>query len=180
MKFKTNEAYLSAISNPPLPEMIRQNNDGSLYIPISVIQDQLLFIYDGFTQWTMERESFTKGGLIGVGILKYKHPIMGDWLSVSGTAAIPWRGGLRLDYPSLEGHCILNAAKKIGVWFGQNLNRETDDAPYQEHEIESRESDRIKDLIDGCETMEELAKFKDQASKQGAKKYYIDKLKSLV
>jgi hypothetical protein len=35
---------------------------------------------------------------------------------------------MRLNYPALESQCFKNACKKLGVWFGQTLNSESEDA----------------------------------------------------
>ena len=178
-KFETKEAYEAAINSEPLEEMVKSNADGSKYIPISIIQKQL-YAFFGHTHWEMLRENVHKSGISGVGVLRFKPPFLDEWVSVTGTAAISYKGGIRLDFPALEGHAILNAAKKIGVWFGRDLNRNIEDAPYQEEPVIDRAKLRLLDLINDSVTIEELAKHKELSLKYELTKEYMDKLKSLT
>jgi hypothetical protein len=97
------------------------------YIKKSVIQKELLKIYEGHTRWEMLRETVTAKGMYGVGRFEYRHPVSKEWLSVTGTASLPHDKKMRLGFPSLEGHCLQNAVKKIGVFFGQTLNQSIED-----------------------------------------------------
>lgn len=117
------------VNKDPSPEDIRKNPDGSEYIPISIVQDRLDIVFKGLWSWNFEREVFGKTGASGKGLLSYKDPYTGEWMHRSGTAAIYYDSQLRLDFPRLEAMCILNAAKKIGKWFGRDLNRQVEDAP---------------------------------------------------
>lgn len=175
-KFQTKEAYEDAINSEPLEEMIKSNTDGSKYIPISIIQKQL-FAFFGHTHWEMLRENVHKSGISGVGVLRFKPPFSDEWISVTGTAAISYKGGIRLDYPSLEGHALLNAAKKIGVWFGRDLNRNLEDAPYTEEPEINREKQRLIDLLGDTKSLEELSNYKVDCVRLGVTKEYLERVK---
>lgn len=123
-----NEEYLKILRSEPPPESVKEivGKDGKLeyrYIPKTKIQDLLLEIYGGSTKFEMLRETVGIKGMYGVCCLHYKHPVTGEWLFVTGTASLPHDSSLRLDFPNLESHCLLNAVKKIGVCFGQTLNQ---------------------------------------------------------
>lgn len=127
----TDQEYISLISREPTLDMVKQGR-GYKYIKKSILQKELLTIYSGHTKWEMLRDTVSKNGLWGTGLLSYKHPVSGEWLYVSGTASIPHLKVMQLNYPNLEAHAYINACKKIGVWFGQTLNIDIDDLPFEE------------------------------------------------
>ena len=140
----TQNQYIEAISREPLPHMIKEGT-GYRYIPKSILQRELLKIYDGFTRWEMLRETVVNNGLWGTGRLEYKHPVTNEWLYVTGTASLPHDKNMRLNFPNLEAHCMINACKKIGVWFGQTLNKDQEDAmPDEELPVIQQSKARLK------------------------------------
>jgi len=163
--------------------MLVTNSDGYLYIPITIIQAELMLIYEGYTKWEMLRDVVTEKGVWGVGKLHYRLPF-GDqeWLFQTGTASIPITKRLRLSYPSLEVHCILNAAKKIGPWFGQNLNRDKEELDEEtEIPIVNKATERLEVLIENAKTIEDLGKLKEDCKKNPeANILYMKKLKNFV
>lgn len=166
----TNEFYIQQISKEPTKDMVREfkNKAGEveyLYLPKSIIQKELLSIYEGHTKWEMLRETVGKVGMYGTGILHYKHPVSGEWLFVTGTASLPHEKKMRLQFPNLESHCFLNAVKKIGVWFGQTLNLNDEDAMpddvTQLDEISPEErATSLAESLAFCKTMEELKSYR--------------------
>ncbi len=165
-----NALYIQQISKEPTKDMVREfkNKAGEveyLYIPKSIIQKELLSIYEGHTKWEMLRETVGKVGMYGTGILHYKHPVSGEWLFVTGTASLPHEKKMRLQFPNLESHCFLNAVKKIGVWFGQTLNLNDEDAmPDDVTQLDDiSEEERATSLAESlafCKTMEELKSYR--------------------
>lgn len=150
--------YIELISQEPLHEMIKQG-EGYLYIPKSILQRELRIIYNGLTMWTMLRDTVSKNGLWGTGSISVKHPETGDWLYYTGTASIPHLKVMRLNYPNLEAHAFINACKKIGPWFGQNLNLNIEDAPIEALETENVQPEdiemtRLKKLVMDAPTQE--------------------------
>lgn len=162
--------YICLISREPVPEMITDvtDKDGKLqyrYIKKSLLQNELLKIYDGYTRWEMLRETVTAKGMYGVGRFEYKHPVSGEWLSVTGTASLPQDKKMRLGFPSLESHCFLNAVKKIGVWFGQTLNVVEEDKMPDEAEPEPELTQEEKNIslseqLAFCKTADELKSYR--------------------
>jgi len=177
-KITNNVEYLELVSREPLPEMVTEVKDkeGNLlycYIKKSLLQKELLDIYGGHTSWEMLRETVTTKGLYGVGKLSYLHPISGEWLSVTGTASLPHDKKMRLGFPALEGHCFLNAVKKIGVWFGQTLNQSVEDVMPDEIEGEDelvspeQEQETISKAIMAATTIDELKGWRFPTYRKG-------------
>lgn len=162
----TIKQYIEKISTEPLPEMIKEGK-GYKYIPKSILQHELTTIYNGNVKWEMLRDNVTRNGLWGTGILWVKHPVSGEWLFYTGTASLPHEKRMRLNFPNLESHCMINACKKIGVWFGQTLNLEQDDTmPDEDVEVidleTNREHERVLMLLDDCKTVEELGAYRSK------------------
>lgn len=122
----TQKQYLEIISREPLDFMVK-DGQGYRYIPKSILQSELLKIFEGNIRWEMLRETVVNNGLWGTGRLEYKNPATMEWLSVTGTASLSHDKNMRLNFPNLEAHCMINACKKIGVWFGQTLNKDQED-----------------------------------------------------
>lgn len=155
--------FLSIINANVDVKVLKEHADGSKYIPISVIQSQLDEIFNGNWSWNMEREMYfaknVGGGMGGKGILTYQHPETKDWLIRSGTAAIGMSGDFRLDFPRLEAMCLLNAAKKIGIAFGRNLNRDKEDVEPGVIDLAyDRERDLAIDALNESKNSKELVK----------------------
>lgn len=105
------------------PREVRTNPDKSLYVPIHIVQADLLEMCQGRTSFEILSTTENHEWLSGCGRLHYVDPISKEWLFQDGMAAVSNTGNLRLDYPALGAHILLNAAKKISSRFGQNLNR---------------------------------------------------------
>jgi len=170
MKITNNEEYIDLISREPTAEMVKEvrNKKGELeyrYIPKSILQRELLTIYNGHTKFEMLRETVGKTGMYGTGLFHYKHPVSGEWLFVSGTASLPHDKKMRLGFPNLESHCFLNAVKKIGIFFGQCLNTSQedempdDDAMGEEPTPEQAVENLMQQLIN-CKTESELKDYR--------------------
>lgn len=167
----TNKDYTELISREPTPDMVKEvrNKKGELeyrYIPKSILQRELMTIYDGHTKFEMLRETVGKSGMYAVALFHYKHPVSGEWLYVSGTASLSHENKMRLSFPNLESHCFLNAVKKIGVWFGQCLNTSQEDAMPDEDDMGGEEptpeetaATTSQQLIN-CTTLEDLKSYR--------------------
>jgi len=167
----THQEYITLISREPTVEMVKEvkNKKGELeyrYIPKSILQRELLTIYDGHTKFEMLRETVGKSGMYAVGLFHYKHPVSGEWLFVSGTASLPHDKHLRLGFPNLESHCFLNAVKKIGPWFGQTLNTSQEDAMPDEDDMKGEEptaeetATTTSQQLINCTTLEDLKSYR--------------------
>jgi hypothetical protein len=147
MIIETLEDYQKAISADPLPEDIKTNPDGSKYIPISVIQNKLDQIFPVWS-WDLTREFFGRSGITCKGILSLYHPLLPNAFYRSGTVAVVRTQEMRMDYPKAESMCMLNAAKKIGRWFGRDLNRDKDDAPVNNIALVVEEEKKVNDEVE--------------------------------
>jgi hypothetical protein len=139
------------------PRIVKQNPDGSDYVPISCVQEDLMEGFFGHTKMELLRETILSHGLSGVGRLHYKHPVTGEWLYQDGSASIPFVMGMRLDFPRLGSMILLNCAKKIGNRFGQKLNRDQDDSPIEgDMEIENNSLYKGKKKPDAVELIPDM------------------------
>lgn len=123
----TKAQYLKWINEDP--RVIKDNSDGSKYVPISCVQEDFMTGYGGNTKMELLRESYHSQGLSGIGRLHYLPPGSKEWLFQDGSASIPFDKGMRLDFPKLSSMIMLSCAKKIGKRFGQHLNRDIEDQP---------------------------------------------------
>ncbi len=179
-KFADENDYLAWLNQEP--RIKKENTDGSEYVPISCVQEDLFFGFCGNTKFELLRENLHNKGLVAVGRLYYQHPISKEWLHQDGSAALPYMGGLHLDFPNVHARVLLSCAKKISRRFGQALNRDLEDAPIdiiEEIDGETPEVKRMRLLIEGSKTMEELAGYKKQVPKQ-LLPHYMMKLKSFT
>jgi hypothetical protein len=168
-------AYISAD-----PRIVKQNVDGSDYVPITIVQEDLFEVYNGLTKMELLRETFHKGGLSGIGRLHYFHPVLKIWLFQDGSASIPFMGGMRLDFPNLGSRVLLSAAKKIGKRFGQLLNRDREEQTlYFDNPEPTVEEKRWMAMINDCKTTSALEKYKEQIPEE-MKGYYEQKLIKLL
>ena len=174
-----SKEYVELISREPLIEDIVEvkNKKGELeyrYIPKSILQKKLLEIYEGNDSFEMVRETVSKSGMYGTGVLRVKHPYSGEWICKTGTASLPHDSKLRLGFPNLESHCFLNAVKKLGVYFGSTLNvREEDAMPDDETlnaEVGEQETkDNMTSQIINCSSVNDLKSYRIIVfSKQGS------------
>ena len=156
---QAKKGFLSIVNASPATTDIRKNEDGSEYIPISIIQSQLDQVFNGLWSWNFDKEFTQKLQMFGRGILSYKHPDSEVWLQRTGTAGITCIGDLKLDYPRLEAMALLSAAKKIGISFGRNLNRDKEDTPSSGiiDVAILKERDEAIDAMNGAEDTKQLA-----------------------
>jgi hypothetical protein len=180
----TNENYsfIQALNREPKEDEIRKNEDGSLYIPISIVQYQLDDLFCGHWSFQMTRETFGRKWARGSGVMEVIHPFTGHVIRRNGDAAIILTGNLRTDSPRLEAMVLLSCAKKLGKRFGRDLNRGKEDAPLPVVRVakvdESNEEIRMKALIDDIQDPAELETYR-LVVPASLKKYFESKLKKL-
>lgn len=159
----TNAEYLKIINDEPTG--VKESEDKSYrFIPISIVEGKMDEIYGGDWSFTMDRELFGKGFATGVGTLSYVHPVSGNIVGKTGTAAVALTKDINMDFPRLESACILNAAKKIGVTFGRNLNRDKDDAEVKVIQVE-------KENMEDAELSEQILKISAMEYRDDAEAY---------
>lgn len=177
------KTFIQRINSEPDTEIIRKNDDGSLYIPISATQMLLDEIFYGNWSFIVTETKFGRRWARGSGYMEVIHPITNSIIKRNGDAAIVLTGNLRTDSPRLEAMILLSCARKFGRVFGRDLNRNRDDAPLPIVNIKrtrecSDEEERMKILFDDCQTIEELETYKLIVPKS-LKSYYETKLNNL-
>jgi hypothetical protein len=180
--FKMAQQFVDDLNSEPSAEHIKKNDDGSLYLPISVVQTQLDDIFMGQWNFQVTETFFGRKWARGSGYIEAFNPITQMVVRRNGDAGIILTGNLRTDSPRLEAMILLSCAKKFGKIFGRDLNRTKDDAPLPVIKIEKRdptnEEKRMEILIDECDDIEELTSYK-LLIPETLKKKYESKLKKL-
>jgi hypothetical protein len=173
------------LNKEPLPEHIKKNDDGSLYIPISITQSLLDDIFLG--RWNFEITSSTYGRkwARGSGYMDCVNPITGEKIRRSGDAGILLTGNVRTDSPRLEAMVLLSCARKFGKVLGRDLNRFKDDAPLPVVKVDKSpdkdtEQQRLLDMINDCTTEEEINSYKILSKQRGVEKEWTKKYKLLT
>ena len=178
------QQWVKDLNAEPNPIHIKKNDDGSLYIPISVTQVLLDDIFLGQWDFEMTRDTYGRKWARGSGVMTCTNPINGEKIKRSGDAGILLTGNVRTDSPRLEAMVLLSAARKFGKVFGRDLNRSKDDAPLPIVKIEktdkSTEQERLLLLIDQCTTIEEIQSYTILAKQHKLEKEHTTKLKSLT
>lgn len=157
-------AYLKRISESPDPNFVRTNEDGSLYLPISIVQALLDDVFLGQWSFSVQDTRFGRKWARGSGIMEATVPHTSIKIHRSGDAGIVLTGNLRTDSPRLEAMILLSCAKKFGPLFGRDLNRFKDDAPLPIVKIEksdaTAEEKRMKILIEDSDDLTELKSYR--------------------
>ena len=137
------ESFQKLLNQYPDKSDIKVNNQarGAQYISIGTVERKLDELFPGL--WTIEnfRWEVIANELVGSIDLKFYHPITKTWITRVGAGATmiltesgkpatvenKIKNTLVKDFPHLKAECVKNAAKSLGVIFGRNLNRNTDD-----------------------------------------------------
>lgn len=174
--------FINDLNQDPNPSHISKNDDGSLYIPISITQKLLDDIFLGMWSFEMKSVEYGRKWARGNGVMTVINPVNGERITRNGDAGILLTNNVRIDSPRLEAMVLLSCAKKFGRIFGRDLNRTKDDAPLPIVKIEksdkSTEEKRLEALIEECETIEDLQSYKLLIT-ENLKKQYQSKLKQL-
>ncbi len=118
------------LNQQPPPKLIKTNQQfGNKYIPLQVVEQMLLAIYDSYGIEQPFAPLYIEGQLIYFVNIVVTHPILKTRETYSGTASVPLipaSGPFKWNHrnvPGAESFAILNASKKIG----QIFRAETDD-----------------------------------------------------
>lgn len=171
------EQFLIKLNEKPDEKEIAVNKfaNNSKYLPISFVETKLDEYFFGLWQTEDFKHSIVANEIVGVITLKFYHPILKEWLSRIGTAAVPIQqkskdnGGsgditnisdkiintLVKDFPHLEAMCIVSAAKKIGKVFGRDLNRKLEDNYNPIYTIE-KTIDEVRNELANCRDLPSL------------------------
>ena len=143
-EFETRlERFLMLVNKPVDKGAVRARQQFQ-YIPISVIENQLDEIFMG--QWKIVNFKWQQiaNEIVGSVELHVMNPVSKEWIVRTGAGGVQIRqkkdteiaeilqykikDTLGMDFPHLLSECIKNAAKKLGQYFGRNLNRDFQDS----------------------------------------------------
>lgn len=202
--FNKLEKFQKMLNSKPKPSDIKINKlaNNSKFIPIGVIEKTLDEIYSGL--WKAEKFKYITvvNELVGDLELSTFHPVIQEWITRPGAAAIPVTTKKGEDFTDIKnkyinacvtviGHlkaeCIKNAAKSFGEVFGRNLNREDDYASYtslSERLISDEQYLDIEEKLAICATKEEAHLLFDNYSGTYKRdftfrKMFIERIKEL-
>lgn len=127
------------LNKEPKPQWIKVNkfSDNAKYLPIRVVES-LLRSFFGIYQTELIGQPHIIGNSVVVSVhLKVFHPILKEWIVVSGVGAVPIEleknsqplefdkikpKALHKNIPAAKAFAISNAAKSLGKIFGSDLN----------------------------------------------------------
>lgn len=136
------DEFNAKLSTPPHADVIKEEN-GVKYIPIGFIENMLTQL---FTLWRVELLDYkVVFNSLAVSIrLHYYHPNENQWLYQDGIGAVDVQvekgcspadlskikhGAIQKGLPAAMNYAVKNAAKRLGVLFGRDLNRKIDKKP---------------------------------------------------
>lgn len=131
---------LNLLLNQPVPSTWIKTNQfagNTQYIPIEKVEFLLTKI---FQQWKLEVISYSQlfNSVACHVRLHYKNPLTGEWLFQDGLGAVGIQtdkgaaasdvglikqAAVMMALPAAESYALKDAAEKLGVLFGKNLNR---------------------------------------------------------
>jgi len=139
-KRRAMQNFTKLMHRKPSSSEIQINSQAgnSKYLPISNVEMKLDEYF--FGAWSTENFKWQQIGneIVGSIDLKVLHPVLGQWLTRSGSGSVMiqfQRGAdvtdfnlkikntLVKDFPHLKAECIKNAAKSFGKAFGRDINR---------------------------------------------------------
>jgi len=171
----TIEEYNNLINQPPTKTEVSEDGE-FLLVPISVLEPDLNFVYNGRVQFIINSQTELFGSICMTISLLIFHPVDLIWQRFDGTAAIQinsvqqgeWENTTKIknvnDIKTAIAACyseaIKNASKRIGPRFGQSLNRQKNNAKMTQKEITAKKKktadERVLHLIEDCESIMEL------------------------
>lgn len=113
----------------PLESDIKSNEDGSVFIPIGIVQNKLDDLPDAEWSFILTEYTANKKTISGFGelIIEYWEEAHKYVIRRTGSATLDVSIEVKGSLPWLESEMQKNAAKKLGPWFGRDLNRENND-----------------------------------------------------
>lgn len=141
------------------------------YLPISFVEMQLDEMFAGHWQTYEFRYQQIVNEVVGSIILEVIHPVTGIVIKRTGTASVQIMqdantkvadfiqykkpNALEMGFPKLEAECIKSAARKLGKYFGRDLNRKFEDEYEKIIEADEMNLD-LQIEVDDCKTIPEL------------------------
>lgn len=166
------EKLTTKLNNEPSENWLQKTPDGkAVYIPIGIIENQLRQDFAGLVQYEIISERRELNEYIVSARIKVFHPIIMQWMNYDGLGAVQImqdsganlaqfnetkkKNALQMNAPKAYAEAIKNAAKKIGIKYGANLNRKFEEAYEPEYTIKETMTE-IQAQIANCNDVEEL------------------------
>ncbi len=160
------------LNTEPSENWLQKTPDGkAVYIPIGIIENQLRQDFAGLVQYEIISERRELNEYIVSARIKVFHPIIMQWMNYDGLGAVQImqdsganlaqfnetkkKNALQMNAPKAYAEAIKNAAKKIGIKYGANLNRKFEEA-YEPEYTTKETMTEIQAQIANCNDVEEL------------------------
>lgn len=135
--------FQKLLDRQPSQSKIKVTEEGYSYLPIATVEKQLKECFLGLVQYTIISKELLVNEYTIHCRLEVFHPVQKVWLSYDGVGSgvLPQKNktspqdfvkfkdidGAKLSLPNAYAESIKNAAKKVGKWFGSDLNRIIED-----------------------------------------------------
>lgn len=166
------EKLTTKLNTEPKQEWLQKTPDGKAnYIPIGIIENQLRQDFAGLVQYEILSERRELNEYIVSARIKVFNPIIMQWMNYDGLGAVQImqdsganlanfnetkkKNALQMNAPKAYAEAIKNAAKKIGIKYGANLNRKFEEA-YEPEYTTQETINEVSGQIGLCKNVEEL------------------------
>jgi hypothetical protein len=166
------EKLTTKLNTEPSENWLQKTPDGkAVYIPIGIIENQLRQDFAGLVQYEIISERRELNEYIVSARIKVFHPVIMQWMNYDGLGAVQImqdsganlaqfnetkkKNALQMNAPKAYAEAIKNAAKKIGIKYGANLNRKFEEA-YEPEYTTKETMTEIQAQIANCNDVEEL------------------------
>lgn len=153
------EKFTTNLNRAPNPQKIAKH-EGYDYIPISVVEKDLMKMFFGLVQFEIVSFQQILNEFVVHARIKVFHPVLEQWLNYDGIGAgmfqqkantpiqdffqYKLKNAGKITVPNAYAEAIKNGAKKIGKRFGSDLNRKFEDnyqGFFKEQEAKEQESE---------------------------------------
>lgn len=172
------ETITVKLNENPKKEWLLKTPDGKAeYIPVGIIENELRKDFAGLVQFELLTERRELNEYVVSARIKVFHPVILQWMNYDGVGAVQIMqdagsklseftdrkkpNALQMNAPKAYAEAIKNAAKKIGVKYGANLNRKYEEAYEPEYTL-SANMDEVIGKLGQCNNVDELAILWDE------------------
>jgi hypothetical protein len=165
-----SDQVFAILTMAPPEKRINKNAGNSLYVPISVTEELLDFLFPGCWSFEFRKSDVIANEICMDGELVISAPGYTRRMWGSGAAMMQMSAGsaitdldkkikntLSKDYPHAKAEALRNAAKSLGTVFGRSLNRKNEDGSAYDAATILPE-DIVSDIND-CDTPETLKEY---------------------
>jgi hypothetical protein len=166
------EKLTTRLNDNPKPEWLQKTPDGkAVYIPIGIIENQLRKDFAGLVQYEILSERRELNEYVVTARIKVFNLVINQWINYDGIGSVQImqdsgstlanfnetkkKNALQMNAPKAYAEAIKNAAKKIGIKYGANLNRKFEEA-YEPEYTTIEILSEINNQIGLCKNLDEL------------------------